>query len=101
MRRVPDPSPRPVPLTLPGLFRAGRPADGSTRFLEVPGGPTLSYDDLDRHAAALAQVLRDAGVAPGDRVAVQVEKSPTAVALYLACLHRGAVFLPVNTAYGE
>jgi len=101
MRRVPDPSPRPVPLTLPELFRAGRPADGSTRFLEVPGGPTLSYDDLDRHAAALAQVLRDAGVAPGDRVAVQVEKSPTAVALYLACLHRGAVFLPVNTAYGE
>ncbi len=36
---------------------------------------------------------------PGDRVAVQVEKSPEAIFLYLACLRAGAVFLPLNTAY--
>ena len=36
---------------------------------------------------------------PGDRVAVQVEKSPQAVLLYLACLRAGAIFLPLNTAY--
>ena len=40
-----------------------------------------------------------AGVAPGDRVAVQVEKSPEAMLLYLACLRAGAVYLPLNTAY--
>ena len=39
------------------------------------------------------------GVKPGDRVAVQVEKTPEAVALYLACLRAGAVYLPLNTAY--
>ena len=33
------------------------------------------------------------------RVAVQVEKSPQAVFLYLACLRIGAVYLPLNTAY--
>jgi malonyl-CoA/methylmalonyl-CoA synthetase len=32
-------------------------------------------------------------------VLVQVEKSPEAVFLYLACLRVGAVFLPLNTAY--
>ncbi len=39
------------------------------------------------------------GVRPGDRVAVQVEKSPEALMLYLACLRTGAVYLPLNTAY--
>src|ERR1700688_4433655 len=38
------------------------------------------------------------GVAPGDRVAVQVDKSVDAVLLYLACLRMGAVFVPINTA---
>ena len=44
-------------------------------------------------------MLADAGVKPGDRVAVQAEKSPAALALYLACLRAGAIFLPLNTAY--
>ena len=39
------------------------------------------------------------GVAPGDRVAVQVEKSPEVIFLYLACLRAGAVYLPLNTGY--
>jgi malonyl-CoA/methylmalonyl-CoA synthetase len=32
-------------------------------------------------------------------VVAQVEKSPEAIALYLACLRLGAVFVPLNTAY--
>jgi malonyl-CoA/methylmalonyl-CoA synthetase len=39
------------------------------------------------------------GVKPGDRVAVQVEKSPANLVLYLASLRAGAVYLPLNTAY--
>ena len=50
---------------------------------------------VDRIAAALAQ----RAVQPGDRVVAQVEKSPEAIALYLACLRLGAVFVPLNTAY--
>ena len=30
---------------------------------------------------------------------MQVEKSPEALLLYLACVQAGAVFLPLNTAY--
>lgn len=47
----------------------------------------------------LSSVLRAAGVADGERLAVQVEKSPEAVALYLAALQTGAIYLPLNTGY--
>ena len=42
-------------------------------------------------------MLIDRGVLPGDRVAVQVEKSPEALILYLACLRAGAVY-PVSAS---
>ena len=68
-------------------------------FLRVPGGATLGYGDVDARSAALAGALRELGVGVGDRVVVQVDKSTDGVALYLACLRAGAVFLPLNTAY--
>ncbi len=50
-------------------------------------------------SARFANVLVELGVAPGDRVAVQVEKSAEALMLYLACVRAGAIYLPLNTAY--
>jgi len=47
----------------------------------------------------MANALTGLGVQPGDRVAVQVEKSVQAIILYLATLRAGAVFLPLNTGY--
>jgi malonyl-CoA/methylmalonyl-CoA synthetase len=67
--------------------------------LAVPGGQDWSYGELHELSARLARVLVEAGVAQGDRVLVQVEKSPQAVALYLACLRTGAAYVPINTAY--
>ncbi len=67
--------------------------------LEDDSGRRLSYGEthalVGRHAAALGAL----GVRVGDRVALQVEKSLDAVVVYLACLHSGAVILPLNTAY--
>jgi len=74
------------------------PRLGST-VLRVPGGPAWTYGDLDRRAAQMAGALAALGVEVGDRVLVQIDKSPDAIALYLACLRAGAVFLPLNTAY--
>jgi len=68
-------------------------------FVETEDGRRLSYGDADRLAARLANALVALGVAPGDRVAVQVDKSPEAIVLYLACVRAGAVYLPLNTAY--
>ena len=68
-------------------------------FLRVPGRPALTYRDVDVRSAHMAGALRELGVVAGDRVVVQIDKSTDNVALYLACLRIGAVFLPLNTAY--
>jgi len=79
--------------------RLTRTAPGEKVVIETPDGRTLTYEDLRKESARFANVLVSLGVAPGDRVAVQVEKSPDAVLVYLACLRSGAVFLPLNPAY--
>ena len=65
----------------------------------MPNRSPLTYADIDRRSAAMAAVLREDGVSPGDRVVCQVEKSPDAIALYLACLRAGFIYVPLNTAY--
>ena len=67
--------------------------------LRLPQAADWSYQELSERVAAVAGVLAEFGVRLGDRVVVQVAKSPEAVALYLACLKLGAVFVPLNTAY--
>ncbi len=83
------------------LYRrlAGRFPAAATRFLETADGAVTTYGDLERETAKLANALVGLGVEPGDRVAVQVDKSPRALFLYLACVRAGAVYLPLNTAY--
>ncbi len=73
-------------------------ADGLA-FIRQPSGGELSYGALRAQTAQLARALVKAGLQPGDRVAVQVEKSATAVLLYLATLRAGGVHVPLNSAY--
>ena len=83
-----------------GLHRDADPIEETTRpFLVVPGGATWTYGEMAVRSQRFATVLRDRGVAPGDRVIAQVTKSVDAVALYLACLQVGAIQVPLNTAY--
>lgn len=79
----------------------GQKSDLSRLAIELSDGTRLTYGDVANRAAQFANVLCDLGVTPGDRVAVQVEKSVDNLCLYLACLRAGAVFLPLNTAYVE
>jgi malonyl-CoA/methylmalonyl-CoA synthetase len=79
-------------------IRAAMPDDPATPLLET-AERTYGYGDLDRRSSAIGHALRAQGVGKGDRVAVQAEKSPQAIFLYLACLRIGAVYLPLNTAY--
>jgi malonyl-CoA/methylmalonyl-CoA synthetase len=64
-------------------------------------GPDLTHRELHARVAGLAARLRALGLQPGERVAVQVEKSVDNVVLYLATLRAGGVFLPLNTAYTD
>ena len=83
------------------LLEARFPADRSAACLETPDGMVWSCADVEAEAARYAHLLCGRGVTPGDRVAMQVEKSPRALVLYLACLRAGAVCLPLNPAYSE
>ncbi len=76
------------------------PLEGSARrLLLLPDGRTLSGGAFAAMVARFAGALVAAGVGPGDRVAVQVAKSPEALAVYAATVAAGGVFLPLNTAY--
>ena len=77
----------------------GTKAQSPAPLLRLPDGRTLSYGDLAARVARIAGALRSMGVTKGDRLAMQVPKSPDALALYLACVHDGVIFLPLNTAY--
>lgn len=70
-----------------------------TAFLHLPDGSTLTHGAFLDEAARYANALVSLGVAPGDRVACHIQKSPQALALYAACVKAGVVYLPLNTAY--
>jgi len=88
-------------MNLFALFQSRFPADQTATLLETEFGRTVTFAELEDTTARYAARLVALGVSPGDRVAVQVEKSVAAVMLYLACLRAGAVYLPLNTAYRE
>ncbi len=68
-------------------------------LLQTETGRTFSYGDLARESARYANLLAGLGARRGDRVAVQVDKSPASLFLYLGCLRAGLIYLPLNTAY--
>lgn len=72
---------------------------GEAPCLTVSEFEAISYRALNAMAAQMAGVLSNAGLKPGDRVAVQVDKSIANVALYLGALYAGGVYTPLNTAY--
>lgn len=80
------------------IFARGITDPGATA-IETLSGERITYDELVARTGRMANALTGMGVRPGDRVAVQVEKSVQAIILYLATVRAGAVFLPLNTGY--
>jgi malonyl-CoA/methylmalonyl-CoA synthetase len=72
---------------------------GDKPFLLEGDAAAISFADIDARTGQLGARLGLLGGKVGDRVLVQVEKSPEAVLLYLATLRMGMVFVPLNTAY--
>ena len=80
-------------------LRAAFPESLDTVAVETDNGLIYSWRDLEHATAMLANLLASLNLPAGARIAVQVEKSVEAMALYLATLRAGYVFLPLNTAY--
>ncbi|MGB3811078.1 MAG: malonyl-CoA synthase [Parvibaculum sp.] len=96
-----------MPTSFYTLIENSFPEDGRQIAIEAPDRPhdrkhgraSWSFNELKAAVARYASLIAQLGLKRGDRVAVQVEKSPEALFLYLACLRGGFVFLPMNTAY--
>ncbi|WP_069298309.1 malonate--CoA ligase [Neptunicoccus sediminis] len=77
----------------------GKHRGKTTPFLRLADGTVITHDGFLQTAAQYANLLTDLGVKAGDRIAVQIAKSPQSLAVYCACVQAGIIFLPLNTAY--
>ena len=64
-----------------------------------PGGVRLSYRELDERVTAVTGALIDAGVGPGDRVALWAPNGWQWVLIALGTLGAGAALVPVSTRF--
>jgi amino acid adenylation domain-containing protein len=65
------------------------------------GDRALTYGELDRRAARLAEALRRRGVGPEEVAALLLERSPELVTAALAVLAAGGAYLPIDPAYPD
>ncbi len=80
-------------------FRAAFPQDLSRVCLETDRGRAVTYQEIEEQSGRIAALLGKLAVMPGERVTVQVDKSPEALFLYLACLRAGVIYMPLNSGY--
>ncbi|RTG14669.1 amino acid adenylation domain-containing protein, partial [Serratia marcescens] len=64
-------------------------------------GHSLSYRDMQRQAALLAERLTAAGIQPGDIVAVALPRSVRLSLALTAIVQTGAAWLPLDTGYPD
>jgi len=80
------------------LLRSRFPDENSQPCLQTPSR-LYSYAEAEQAAARFANALLQEGLVKGDRILVQVHKSPQSLFLYLGCLQAGLIYVPLNTAY--
>lgn len=80
-------------------FRGQVDKHANDELLSTGDGRSFTYAEIDDRSASIAAFLTGLGIGVGDRISVQVEKSPESLCLYLACLRAGFVFHPLNMAY--
>jgi amino acid adenylation domain-containing protein len=85
----------PANLTVWSLIAEQAKANAS-RIALVDGEQRLTYEELHRRAHAAAHRLREAGVAPGDKVAILSARSSDTILAILAIFQAGAAFLPID-----
>ena len=68
-------------------------------LLCTAGNRSYTYQKIADISAQIAHSLTNLGAVPGDRISVQIDKSPQSLCLYLACLRAGLVYHPLNLGY--
>ena len=75
------------------------PSADAAPFLTDDAGTDWSFAALRARTGQVARALVASGLKPGDRVVSHTPKTVETVALYLATVRAGGVYLPLNTAY--
>ena len=81
------------------MRRASLGAEEAAFLIDGDTGAVTTYGQFFARAEQMAKALVSMGVVPGDRVAVQAPKTQEMVALYMAVVMAGGVFLPLNIGY--
>jgi long-chain acyl-CoA synthetase len=62
-------------------------------------GEVITYDVLNEHAARVAGLLKQRGIAPGDRVGIMLPNVPYFAIVYYGILRAGGVVVPMNVLF--
>jgi len=74
---------------------AERPNSPAVKY----GRVLLTYSELNKRANKIAHYLKIHNVAPGDYIALYLERSPDMIASILGILKAGACYVPLDLAY--
>ena len=85
--------------TIPAALASAAREFGDAPALAEPGGPQLSYEQLQDRATAISKMLCADGVEPGDRVAIWSPNTHHWVLAAFGTLCAGATLVPVNTRF--
>ena len=61
----------------------------------------VSFDELSVESKRIANLLRRHGLKHGDRVAGVLPRTPEAIAIIIACLRAGAVYVPIFSGFSS
>jgi len=86
-------------IDLGGLLEERAETDGDRPFLVMADGVRLTYADFNAQANRVAHGLREAGIGPGDRMAIMLRNSPEFLFASYALKKLGAVEVAVNTEF--
>ncbi len=81
-------------MLFPDTYAAETPARAAAILVET--GQELSYADLADRSVRLANTLREAGLRPGDVLALLTENNLRAFEVYWAAMRSGLYLTPVN-----
>ncbi|HAT8860184.1 TPA: AMP-binding protein [Legionella pneumophila subsp. pneumophila] len=71
------------------------PNKKSCTFLNKELEETMTYEQLDRHAKAIAATLQAEGAKPGDRVLLLFAPGLPLIQAFLGCLYAGCIAVPI------
>ena len=88
-----------VELTIPAAVARAAREFGDAEALAEPGGPRFSYRELDERVTEVSGALIDAGVEPGDRVALWAPNGWHWMLAALGTVGAGGTLVPVSTRF--